>query len=140
MYGLGVLIKGLSNNSDSFNAIQSSIGCTIRKVFLDEDNNNLVFWLSNDSELKIWDGGQSCYESRFMTTDDNLNEYFGSVLLGMELKPVGRNSEDEEDNWGDVHEIQFLDINTSKGTFQMANHNCHNGYYGGFYIEASINF
>lgn len=136
MYGLGVLIKGLSDNSDSFKAIEQSIGCTIRKVFLDEDNNILIFWLSNDSELRIWDGGQSCCEHRFMTTDDNLNEFFGAKFIGIELKST---DVAKDDDYGDVHEIQFLDVNTSKGTFQMANHNCHNGYYGGFYIKASIN-
>ena len=39
----------------------------------------------------------------------------------------------------DVHEIQFLDVKTDKGIFQMANNNEHNGYYGGFLIEARTN-
>jgi hypothetical protein len=29
----------------------------------------------------------------------------------------------------------FLEIHTDRGSFTMANHNVHNGYYGGFAVE-----
>ena len=35
----------------------------------------------------------------------------------------------------DCHEVQFLEVKTSKGSFTMSSHNEHNGYYGGFSIE-----
>ena len=38
----------------------------------------------------------------------------------------------------DEHEVQFLEVLTSKGGFTMASHNEHNGYYGGFLIRAAV--
>jgi len=67
-----------------------------------------------------------------METDDDLTEYANAKLLGFELKDVTF----EQEEWGDMHEIQFLDVKTDKGVFQMSNHNEHNGYYGGFLLEA----
>ena len=66
-----------------------------------------------------------------MRTDDDLSDYQGSTLLDFELK----DALNMEDKYGD-HEVQFLDVKTSNGVFQMANHNEHNGYYGGFWIVA----
>lgn len=37
-----------------------------------------------------------------------------------------------------MHEVQFLHVKTSKGSFAVSNHNEHNGYYGGFNVEASL--
>ena len=39
-------------------------------------------------------------------------------------------------SWGGVHEVQFLNIETSLGIITFETHNEHNGYYGGFYIKA----
>lgn len=125
--GLGVMIKMLGGNEQTVNSLQECVGQTIKKVWL---NDELRFIFENGRELMIWDGGQSCCEHRYMHTDDNLNEYTGAVFMDVELKEAP-NQED-----GEVHEVQFLDIKTDKGIFQMANHNEHNGYYGGFYIEA----
>lgn len=69
-----------------------------------------------------------------MRTDDNLADYVGGQLLDMEL----RDAPEQEDEHGDVHEVQFLVVKTSKGQFTMSNHNEHNGYYGGFYIEVAV--
>ena len=65
-----------------------------------------------------------------MRTDDNLDYYVGSKLLGFEIKEATI----MEDGYG-LHEIQFLEVRTSKGCFTMASHNEHNGYYGGFDIR-----
>ena len=98
------------------------------------DGEDLVISFTDNTKLTIWDGGQSCCESRYMTTDDNLSDFNGAVLLDLELK-----SADDIDNGWEVHEIQFLDIKTSNGVFTMVNHNEHNGYYGGFYVKAKLN-
>ena len=68
-----------------------------------------------------------------MVTADDLSEYENAKLLDFELKEAPS----IEDNYGE-HEIQFLDIKTDKGIFQIANHNEHNGYYGGFWIAARM--
>ena len=52
------------------------------------------------------------------------------TLLALELKEAPS----QENEWGE-HEVQFLEVTTSKGEFTMASHNEHNGYYGGFAIE-----
>jgi hypothetical protein len=43
-----------------------------------------------------------------------------------------------EPNGDDVHEVQFLVVTTSKGAITVATHVVHNGYYGGFSIDAFI--
>ena len=40
------------------------------------------------------------------------------------------------DDIGEKHEVQFLEIKTDRGVLTMANHNEHNGWYGGFWIVA----
>ena len=129
MLGLGVMIKSLGGNEETVNAVQTSIGKIIEKVSLED--NKLVFNFTDGTGLKMFDDGQSCCEDRYMSTDDDLNGFKGATLLDFELKNVS-NVENEYE----VHEIQFLDVKTSNGVFQMANHNEHNGYYGGFWIAA----
>lgn len=125
--GMGVMIGMLGGNKESVEALQSSTGKTITSLALQDDA--LVFGFSDGFGLVIEDKGQFCCESRYMRTDDKLSDFIGSQLLSAELKSApGLSAE-----YGD-HEIQFLDITTSKGVFQMASHNEHNGYYGGFWI------
>lgn len=130
--GIGVMINLLGGNSKTVAAIQGSIEKTIQKVWLDKQTDELKFQFTDGTNLKLLDAGQSCCEHRYMTTDDDLPYYSGATLLGFELK----DAPDQEDEYGNVHDVQFLDVNTSKGVFQMANHNEHNGYYGGFSIVA----
>lgn len=129
MFGLGVMIHSLGGNKETVNAVKSALGKVIEKVNL--DNNELVFKFADGTGLKMFDDGQSCCEDRYMRTDYDLSDYQGATLLDFELK----NAPSVEDDYG-THEVQFLDIKTSNGVFQMANHNEHNGYYGGFWIVA----
>ena len=128
--GIGVMIKALCSNEETVNSIKSSLNKEIANIVLSDDN--LVFTFTDGSKLNLWDGGQSCCEHRYMKCDDDLGDYVGSKLLDFELKDAKETEEEYE-----VHEIQFLDVKTSAGVFQIANHNEHNGYYGGFYIQAS---
>jgi len=132
--GMGILLGLLGGNSETVSVIKSCLGNTIERVWLDERVSELRFKFTNGVCLRIWDDGQSCCEcSRYMVTADDLSEYENATLLDFELKRAP-NSEDE---YGE-HEIQFLDDKTDKGIFQMANHNEHNGYYGGFWIVARL--
>lgn len=132
--GLGVMINMLGGNEETMKALEHSINKKIKNVWLDEDENELKIQFEDNSVLILWDGGQSCCEHRYMRTDDDLVYYIGAVFTGVAIKDGG--STDNE--WGDPHEIQFLEITTDKGVFQMANHNEHNGYYGGFWIQAKL--
>jgi hypothetical protein len=133
--GFGVMIGLLSGNEETVNAVKSSLGKEIASVHLDSEKNSLGFKFTDGTSLYLWDDGQSCCESRYMRTDDKLSDFTGATLLDLELKKAAPINDSE---YGD-HEIQFLDVKTSKGTFQMASHNEHNGYYGGFHIIARLN-
>jgi hypothetical protein len=130
--GMGVMLGILGGNEETINSMKSSLNKVIENVKLDGDD--LVISFTDRTKLTIWDGGQSCCEHRYMTTDDHLPYFSGATLLDLELKSAG-----DIDNEWDVHEIQFLDVKTSEGVFTMVNHNEHNGYYGGFYVQARLN-
>lgn len=119
--------------------ITPALGKTISDLRFSENDNDsaLSITFADGSKLTLFDDGQSCCETRYMRTDDNLAEYIGGRLLGAEVKDVPEliGFWKDEDEYGD-HDIQFLEITTSKGSFVMSNHNEHNGFYGGFCIEA----
>jgi len=129
MTGMGVLIGLLGGNAESVQIFQEFTGKRIATVNL--LNDELVFTFQDGSRMALFDDGQSCCEHRYMVCDDDLRGFAGAVLLGAETKP-GPNDPCE---WGE-HEIEFLDVHTSLGTFQCRCHNEHNGYYGGFLVRA----
>lgn len=133
--GMGVLLGYLGGNEETVNALKSSLNKTIKSIYLDSENDELNMIFTDDSHLVIKDDGQSCCEHRFMSTDDDLDYYVGSQFINIEI--TGGEC-DNEDEYGGCDETQFLDITTSKGVFQMVNHNSHNGYYGGFWIIAYL--
>lgn len=131
--GTGVMIAFLGGNADTVEAIKTSIGKTISvvSVAVSDRDSRLLFTFTDGSRLSVWDGGQSCCEHRYMVCADALSEFIGATLLDLDLK-----SAPDIEAGGESHEVQFLDVKTSKGVFQVANHNQHNGYYGGFAIQA----
>ena len=129
--GMGVMIGYLGGNEETVKAVQSSLGKLITQVELDGDRLNISF--ADNNVLQIWDDGQSCCEHRYMVTDDDLSQFTDCIFTDIQLKDAPCIEEEY-----DVHEIQFLDIYTTKGSFQMATHNEHNGYYGGFWIVARV--
>ena len=82
--------------------------------------------------LTLSDQGQCCCENRYMSTDDNVRSLIGSRFVCYEVKDGP--DESEEDGYN-VHETQFLEIQTDSGFITLVTHNEHNGYYGGFSIE-----
>lgn len=129
---MGVLIGMLAGNSESVAAFTGALGKTISGLRLGEDD-ALHFEFSDGTKIKLSDDGQSCCELRYMRTDDDLAAFIGAVLEDAEIK----DAPDAEDEYG-THEVQFLEVKTSKGVFTMASHNEHNGYYGGFCIRAEV--
>ena len=129
--GTGVMISMLRGNAESVEAFTDAIGKTIAALTLGEDD-ALHFVFDDGSKVKLFDGGQSCCESRYMRTDDTLADYVGAKLLGATIKEAPN----MPDEYGE-HEVEFLDVKTDKGIFTMASHNEHNGYYGGFSIRAA---
>ena len=100
-----------------------------------DGDGELQIEFSDGVKIAIYDDGRSCCESRYMMTDDKLEDFVGAKLLDM---AVLNGPEINDSEWGDVHETQFLIISTSKGRFTMVTHNEHNGYYGGFYLRIRL--
>jgi hypothetical protein len=132
MPGLGVMLRQLSGcGQKSVEAVQACIGKRILNVQM--DGSRLL--ITMDAGLLILsDVGQSCCEDRYMTCDDDLTGFEGAELRSIEI----RDAPDVDDEHGEAHEVQFLVIETTKGTITASTHNVHNGYYGGFCVEATL--
>src|SRR5687768_10894500 len=108
-------------------AISKAIGRTIERAEFDKENETLRINFTDGSKLALWDDGQCCCENRYMVVDDSLCGFNGAKLVKVETV----DGPDQDERY-DVHEVQFLNIETSLGLIQAASHNEHNGYYGGF--------
>lgn len=126
--GLGVMLGMLGGNAETVLAHNGALNKRINGAALDD--NVLYLGFDDGSAIRIYDDGQSCCEQRYMTTDDNVADLIGGIFLGCEVKS-GPNVPDEG---GGEHEIQFLAVKTNTDVITFANHNEHNGYYGGFRI------
>lgn len=127
--GMGVLIGLMAGNEDSVNAFKEGVGKIIKELSLSE--NAVHFTFEDGYKMSLFDDGQSCCESRYMACADDLKQFIGAKLLSAEVK----SAPNQPDQYGE-HEVCFLDVTTDKGVFQVASHNEHNGYYGGFLIRA----
>lgn len=112
------------------NTVNGHLGKRIEHIGMSDDTLTIRF--GDGTGLKLYDDGQDCCERRYMHTDDDFSEVVGGVLFGIEV----RDAPDSEDEYGEVHEVQFLVVKTSKGECVVSTHNEHNGYYGGFRIVA----
>jgi len=133
--GMGALMGLMRGNEDSVKTWKRAEGKKIKALRLDpasnKENGALVFTMEDGYQFEIIDNGQTCCESRYMTTDDDLSAHEGATLLDAEVRE-GNESEDEH---YEVHEIDFLVVTTSAGQFAVETHNEHNGYYGGFDVR-----
>lgn len=120
------------------NNVDEVLGKTITRLLLDQ-NDRLNCTFSDGVTLILRDAAKYCCETRYMHTEDNLNDYVGARLLGVEIKEVDPVADewDENTEYG-VHDVQFLEIQTSAGALTMVTHNEHNGYYGGFDVVAEV--
>ncbi len=132
--GIGVMLKYLAGNEESVKAFSGGVNKEIAELKLED--NELRFTFSDGYKIKLFDDGQSCCESRYMTTDDSLQDFIGSILLDAEISEAP--DVESEDNDDAAHEVEFLKVKTSKGVFTMESHNEHNGYYGGFDVCAAV--
>jgi hypothetical protein len=129
--GMGVMINMLGGNESTVNAHLAAKGKVIKALSLDEeDDGHLNLDFEDGTGIRIYDDGRSCCEARFMTTDDDLPSFVGAAFTGCRVQDGGTTKEDYE-----TKEVQFLLVDTSKGTFTVTTHNEHNGYYGGFYLK-----
>lgn len=102
--------------------VRSSIGYDGYRV---ETNTTVV--------LVLIDNGQSCCETwGYFSSEDNLQEYVGAELSEIQLtdKALNYTKVEESGYYEEGGGIQFVDFYTSRGVFQLAVYNAHNGYYG----------
>jgi len=76
--------------------------------------------------MGISDGQCCCEQWGYLATDDDLESFVGAEVLGIQSSDKELLSiEGSLDEGGSM----FIDVITSKGTFQFACYNSHNGYY-----------
>ena len=89
------------------------------------------------------DNEQSCCEDwGYLSSDDRLDAFIGAELVRIELTDTALNKQkvDEVAEYGfDAGGIQFVDLVTDRGPFQLAVYNGHNGYYGHGILVAKDN-
>lgn len=112
--------------------IDACVGETVVEATIID--NALRLELASERTLIIRDSGQSCCETRYMSTDDDLASVRGGKLLSVSVRDGGGAGGEAR---GD-HDVQFLKITTDVGEITVVNHNEHNGYYGGFVISATL--
>lgn len=128
--GLGVMIGLLAGNEKSVEAFNYGVGKKITALSLGDDN-RLHFVFEGGYKMCVYDDGQSCCETRYMHTNDKLEDFVGSVLQSATVQEAPNIPHE----WGE-HEVAFLVVTTSLGVFTCETHNEHNGYYGGFLVRA----
>lgn len=106
-------------------------GLRISDLAVEENRLHLTF--VDGSFLQLWDDASYCCERRYLTCDDDLQHFKGAILNGWEVR-YAKDGENDDN----THETAFLIVSTSYGTFTVANHNEHNGYYGGFDLSAEF--
>jgi len=122
--GIGTMIHYLYGGSE--HEAKEYIGKKIKNIKLVDDTITINF--KDGINIAIFDDGQSCCEYRHIDTDDDLKYLKDGILRDIVVK----NYEETEGEYGDVHEIAFLEVSTNKGSVVFQTHNEHNGYYGGF--------
>jgi hypothetical protein len=138
-WGIMPMLHSLSSDDESLKAIRDSIGQKIRRICLVKDGHSdgeLSLYFQNGTMLSVFDDGRSCCEERYLHTDDDLNAFIGAELLDLGL--LDGPTVQDEDEYDEPHEMQFLIVSTSLGIFTVETHNIHNGYYGGFIIRARL--
>jgi len=76
------------------------------------------------------DNGQCCCEYwGYMSSEDDLESFVGAALLRVESVDTALNAKTEP---GELDEgtVYFVNFYTSRGMFQLAVYDSHNGYYG----------
>jgi hypothetical protein len=99
------------------------------------DQQKIQIGVSND---------QNCCERwGYMVSEDSIQDFIGAELLGIEVVDTARNVTkwEEKNPYGlDSGDVMFVNVNTNRGTFQIAVYNSHNGYYGhtGYVISKQL--
>jgi hypothetical protein len=125
MIGIDVMLSELGRSPSDH---AKFLGRTIKTAVLTNEELRLQF--TDGSAFKLFDDGQTCCESRYITCDDNVTALAGQKLLAINVKA----GPSEDGDWN-VHETQFVEVQTNGGFVTLTTHNEHNGCYGGFALR-----
>jgi hypothetical protein len=117
---LHILSGGSANSPDKYYGIE------IKRAEIDEDRLKIEF--ADGVIIHLWDNGQTCCESRYISCDDDVDDLIGGKLAKIETKE----SVERADFDGELHEMIFVEVATDKASITLCTHNVHNGQYGGF--------
>jgi hypothetical protein len=111
-------------------------GWEVPAVHEDERDDLVALFIrfSDGTALKIADDANHCCERRYLTCDDDLANAAGAIFIGLQLNRV----DDGPGERDAAHDVGFLEVLTSHGSFTVCTHNEHNGCYAGFSVWAEI--
>lgn len=124
--GIRVMIHGLTGGTE--HGASEYYGRTVTVASLKDNVFRLSF--SDGKTIELTDEGQSCCESRYITTDDTPADLVGKMLRAVEVK----GGPDEPAEYGH-HDTAFVEISAGDTTVTLVTHVEHNGYYGGFALN-----
>lgn len=85
----------------------------------------------NDYFILIDNDQQCCENWGYFSTNDNIQDFIGKTLLGVELTSTALDNAKVQVGDLDYGGIQFVNFKCTDGnTLQFAVYNAHNGYYG----------
>lgn len=108
-------------------AAKKYYGREVTKAVLADDVLRIDF--TDGTHFRLYDDGQSCCESRYMTTDDDPASLVGQTIVSIECRDGGHGGSDDN---GEYREEEFVIIQGNKSAITLCTHNDNNGYYGGF--------
>ena len=91
---------------------------------------------TNKQNIKLLISNEQCCCEGFgiISTEDNLKDFIGAELFGISTTDTDLRTEliknNEDLQYMDEGDFIFINFKTSKGDFQLAVYNSHNGYYG----------
>jgi hypothetical protein len=136
--GVEPVVGFMGGDKETVHALRKAYGRKITDIRMDYNfGETVALRITTDAgTLWLFDNGQSCCESRYFTTDDDLSHFVGAVLRNVEIRDGGDCKLGDKDDEEEEHEVEFMVIETSAGAFTIASHNEHNGYYGGISLRA----
>lgn len=77
----------------------------------------------------LTDDMRLCCENRYFRTDDDVADYIGDYLTGIDVRLLN------DRDYKNQRDVAFLHITTDKGVLVVQAYNEHNGYYEGFGVS-----
>ena len=122
--GIDATLRTLARSSE-YDAVDC-IGRLIADAKIED--NKLLLTFQDGKRIAIFNEGQSSYEYRHMTTDDDISSLVGQTLMRIDGKD-GPSTDGGEEG---LHETCFVEVGTDAGFITLVNHNERNGFYCGF--------